>query len=105
MSTIKTRRVCEFGHQYFKSSDCPTCPICENKKKVNSTDFLKTISAPARRAFEREGILILENLTQYTEKQILSLHGVGPSVMPKLHEALANSGLTFKSNSLITNNS
>jgi len=29
----KTLRTCAKGHQYYKSSDCPTCPICEEERK------------------------------------------------------------------------
>jgi hypothetical protein len=35
----KTLRICEKGHRYFKSSDCPTCPKCEALNKLNN-EFL-----------------------------------------------------------------
>ncbi len=32
MVTEKTLRTCEQGHEYYKSSDCPTCPVCEKRE-------------------------------------------------------------------------
>ena len=34
--TKGSKRVCPNGHTYYKSSDCPVCPICENEKKQES---------------------------------------------------------------------
>lgn len=97
MSTKGTLRICNLGHKYYKSSDCPTCPICE-KQKVPEQEFLSKISAPARRAFERAHINTLKKLSEFSEKEILELHGVGPSAIPKLNEALKSVGLTFRKN-------
>lgn len=97
MPTQGTLRTCEKGHTYSKSTDCPTCPICE-REKVPKAEFLATLGAPARRAFERAAILTLERLSHFTEKEILALHGVGPSAIPKLKEALEKAGLTFRKN-------
>lgn len=95
MSKQGTLRTCKKGHEFYKSSDCPTCPICE-KQKEPKQDFLAKISAPARRAFERENILTLKKLSEYSEKEILGLHGVGPSAIPKLNEALKTARLAFR---------
>ncbi|MCB0479631.1 MAG: RNA polymerase alpha subunit C-terminal domain-containing protein [Crocinitomicaceae bacterium] len=97
MSTKGTLRTCKKGHKYYKSSDCPTCPICESEKDPKA-EFLSKIGAPARRAFERENILTLKKLSEFSEKEILDLHGVGPSAIPKLEEALKSAGLTFRIN-------
>ncbi|KEZ50402.1 MULTISPECIES: RNA polymerase alpha subunit C-terminal domain-containing protein [Metabacillus] len=91
----KTLRTCKKGHNYFKSSDCPTCPKCESEREIES-DFLSKISAPARRALERNSITSLERLSEYSEPDILKLHGVGPSSIPKLSGALKEAGLSFK---------
>ena len=48
---MKTLRTCDKGHQYDKSSDCPSCPICEQERKPDS-GFLARLSAPARRSLE-----------------------------------------------------
>jgi predicted RecB family nuclease len=93
--TKKNLRTCEKGHQYYKSSDCPTCPICEQERKPE-TGFLSLIAAPARRALEGAGITTLEKLAQHTEKDILQLHGMGPGSIPKLRGALEAGGLSFR---------
>ncbi|MCV9885652.1 RNA polymerase alpha subunit C-terminal domain-containing protein [Metabacillus halosaccharovorans] len=93
----KIKRTCENGHVFEKSSDCPTCPICENERKP-VTGFLSLLSAPARRALESKEIVTVEELAKYSEKEILSLHGIGPSSLPKLRSALQEIGLTFKNN-------
>jgi len=90
-----TLRICEQGHSYYKKSDCPTCPTCEAERKPTE-GFLALLSAPARRALENEGIATLQQLAEYTEKEILKLHGIGPSAMPKLRNALEEEGLSFK---------
>jgi predicted RecB family nuclease len=96
MSTSKQNlRTCRQGHQYYKSSDCPTCPICEQERKPEN-GFLSLLVAPARRALEREGITTIEQLAKYSEDGILELHGMGPSTMPKLRSALKAKGLTFR---------
>ena len=96
MTTKGTLRTCKKGHQYYKSSDCPTCPLCEEERKPKDS-FLLVIAAPARRALERENIKSLEDLAMFTEKEILQLHGMGPSTIPKLKRALEDQGLSFKS--------
>lgn len=92
----KTARTCPQGHTYYKSSDCPTCPVCEEVKKPTS-GFLATLSAPARRALEHEGITTLKRLAEFSEKDILKLHGVGPATIPTLRKALQDAQLTFLS--------
>lgn len=96
MATKGTLKTCKKGHQFYKSSDCPTCPICEEERKPKDS-FLSQIGAPARRALERENIRTLEDLAKWTEKDILNLHGMGPSSIPKLKKALSEYDLTFKS--------
>ncbi|AXO91952.1 RNA polymerase alpha subunit C-terminal domain-containing protein [Bacillus cereus group sp. MYBK226-2] len=95
MVTEKTLRTCEKGHEYYKSSDCPTCPTCE-KERTPKEGFLSLLSAPARRALEHLGIHTVEELSKYSEKEILKLHGMGPASLPKLRAALEKKGLSFK---------
>ncbi|WP_273208550.1 RNA polymerase alpha subunit C-terminal domain-containing protein [Runella zeae] len=95
MTTKGTLKTCIKGHQFYKSSDCPSCPICEEERKPKNS-FLSLIGAPARRALERENIKSLEDLTKWTEKEIINLHGMGPSTIPKLKKALSENGLSFK---------
>ncbi|MBT2647284.1 RNA polymerase alpha subunit C-terminal domain-containing protein [Bacillus sp. ISL-34] len=91
----KNLRTCEKGHKYYKSSDCPTCPVCEQERKPD-TGFLSLLSAPARRALENNGITSLQQLSTYSEKEILKFHGMGPASLPKLRAALETGGLSFK---------
>jgi predicted RecB family nuclease len=88
-------KICPKGHRYHKTSDCPTCPICEAECKPRE-GFLSLLSAPARRALENKGIASLEKLSEFSEKEILELHGMGPSSIPKLKDALKAVGLRFK---------
>ena len=88
-------KTCPFGHQFYKSSDCPTCPICAKEQKPSS-GFLSIISAPARRALESKKISTLLALSQFAEEEIAALHGMGPNAMGKLKIALAEEGLHFK---------
>ncbi|WP_047980255.1 RNA polymerase alpha subunit C-terminal domain-containing protein [Ornithinibacillus contaminans] len=96
MKAEKTLRICEKGHRYYKSSDCPTCPQC-NKENKPESGFLSKLSSPARNALVHEGIDTLQKLSNFSEKEILKLHGVGPSSLPKLRASLEEEGLAFKS--------
>ena len=94
-TALKNLRKCPNGHSYYKSSDCPTCPICEQEKSAQD-GFLDFLGAPARRALVREGIASLQKLASYSEREILHLHGMGPGSLPTLRRALASQGLSFK---------
>ncbi len=96
-TTNKTLRTCKNGHQYYKSSDCPACPICEEERKPKD-GFLTLLAAPARRALENNGITTLKQLSKYSETEILRFHGMGKSSIPKLKNALEEKGLSFKNN-------
>lgn len=91
----KTERICKKGHHYIKSSDCPTCPICEEERKSEAGVF-SDLSAPARRAMETNGITSLEQLAKHSEKEILCFHGLGKASIPTLKKLLSDQGLSFK---------
>lgn len=93
-SKTKKKMICERGHVFYKSSDCLSCPICHKLDKPK-TGFLSLLSSPARSALLNQGIETLEQLSAYSEKQILKLHGIGPSTIPILRKALLEKGLTF----------
>ncbi|MBP2241552.1 DNA-directed RNA polymerase alpha subunit [Cytobacillus eiseniae] len=95
MVQAKSLRVCERGHEYYKSSDCRSCPICDKENKPKS-GFLSKLSSPARNALNHEGIDSLQKLSKYTEREILKLHGVGPASLPTLRASLEEKGLSFK---------
>jgi DNA-directed RNA polymerase alpha subunit len=92
---MKNKRVCPKGHTYYKTSDCPVCPVCEQECKP-ANGFLAQLSAPARRALENKGITTVKQLAKFSKKEILSLHGMGPASLPKLIHALKKAGLNFK---------
>lgn len=89
-------KTCQNGHQFYKTSDCPTCPVCKKERKPKE-GFMPKLSAPARRALGSKQIDSLEKLSGFAEKEILALHGMGKSSIPKLKEAMAKKGLVFKS--------
>lgn len=95
MAAKKTLRTCKKGHQYFKSSDCPTCPECEEAKRPKS-GFLSLLYAPARRALESANIMTLKQLSEYSEHDIIKLHGIGKTAIPILKKELRKAGLKFK---------
>jgi len=94
-STTTNNKTCKNGHDYFKISDCPTCPICEQERKPQS-GLLSVLSAPARRALENKEIKTALDLSQYSIKEIKALHGIGPNSIPKLLAALKKDGLSFR---------
>lgn len=95
MTPVKKQRICKKGHRYYKSSECPACPVCERERRpVNN--FLSELSAPARRALEREVISSIQQLSAWSENDLLKLHGFGPSSLPKLRKVLAIEKLNFK---------
>ena len=88
-------KTCAKGHQYYKTSDCPTCPICEAERKPKD-GFLSLLPAPARRALENKRITTLRQLSKFSEEEILNLHGMGPASIPKLRRALQGERLSFR---------
>lgn len=95
MAADKSLRICEKGHKFYKTSECKSCPVCDKENKPKS-GFLSKLSAPARNALVFEGIDTLEKLSNYTEKEILKLHGVGPASLPIMRTSLEEEGLSFK---------
>ncbi len=95
MKSKPTLRTCENGHKYYKSSDCPSCPVCEAQSKPGS-GFLSLLSSPARNALVHEGITSVEKLAGYSEKEILSIHGIGPASLPALRKVLAGENRQFR---------
>ncbi|URM32572.1 RNA polymerase alpha subunit C-terminal domain-containing protein [Cytobacillus firmus] len=95
MAVGKSLRICEKGHKFYKTSECKSCPACDKENKPNS-GFLSKLSAPARNALVFDGIDTLEKLSNYTEKEILKLHGIGPASLPIMRTCLKEEGLSFK---------
>lgn len=95
MPTLKkTLRTCKNNHQYYKSSDCPVCPICETAHNTIGSAF-SVLVAPARRALKNASIVTPEQLSTYSEKELLKLHGIGPSSIPIIKWILHNHNLAL----------
>ena len=92
-------RICKNGHKFEKTSSCPVCPICsaEEMNEKFGGEFPK-IGAPASRALDSIGISRLQDLTKYSQEDLLQLHGFGPKALRLLHEALRERNLSFKKN-------
>ena len=56
------------------------------------------LGAPAKRALANAKITSLVALAGYSEAEVLELHGIGPSSLPVLREALQSAGLQFRRN-------
>jgi len=93
--TKKIPKTCKKGHQYYKSSTCLSCPVCEQERKPEP-GFLSSVAAPARQVLAPEDIARLQQLAAFSEIEILKLHGIGPSTIPILRGALAAAGSAFK---------
>ncbi|MBS1577860.1 MAG: RNA polymerase alpha subunit C-terminal domain-containing protein [Bacteroidetes bacterium] len=91
----KMLRTCPKGHNYYKSSNCPTCPVCEAERKPKE-GFLSRLGAPARRALENHEITTLKKLSKYSEAEVLGMHGIGKTTIPILKASLAEAGLGFR---------
>ena len=61
-----------------------------------TTALPATLSAPATRALANAGIRNLDDLTRWTEPDLVALHGVGPTAVDALRRALAGVGKSFK---------
>lgn len=99
MSTKKQiKKICSRGHTFYKSSDCPVCPTCWSGyyREKNKGAFPDKLAAPALRALLNAGIVNPEQLSKYSENEILKLHGMGPSSIPLLRKALNDKHLTFR---------
>lgn len=98
MATKGIKKVCSRGHTFFKSSDCPVCPECWSGyyREQNRGDFPDKLATPALRALLNARIFNLAQLAKYSEKEIVALHGMGPSSLPILKESLKAKGLAFK---------
>jgi len=74
-----------------------------DKRKVAEFDYsnlapeLQVLSKPAQRALVNAGLLTLARIARKTEREVLALHGIGPSSIPVLKRLLAARSLSFKS--------
>ena len=67
----------------------------ENEQKAGILSALD-ISQPAHRALQNAGITTIKKLSNWKEKEIRKLHGMGPSTIPKLKSILKSKGLSWE---------
>ncbi|MEO8396470.1 MAG: DNA-binding protein [Chloroflexota bacterium] len=65
-------------------------------KKAEQVNDLPKLSAPAHRALASINVATLADVSKHTEAEVAKLHGVGPTIIVALREALAEKGLAFK---------
>ncbi len=65
------------------------------QSKPQNTDLPDKLAQPARRALAGAGISRLEQLTEYSEGELLELHGIGSKAVGQLRHALLKKGLSF----------
>lgn len=65
------------------------------QQAADESSLPQRLSNPARRALAGASIENIEQLAQHTEAEIKELHGIGPSAMDLLQNALAAHGLSF----------
>lgn len=58
--------------------------------------FLSLFAAPARRVLQNKGITSVDQLSQFNEKQISELHGIGKHALRLMHQLLKQSGKDFR---------
>ncbi len=58
--------------------------------------LLSKLAKPAQRALINYGIRSPQQLAKLTLEEVLSLHGIGPSAIPVLKNAMKKSGLEFR---------
>lgn len=62
----------------------------------NRAAFPAGLSGPALRALDAVGARSMDDLSRWTEAELLALHGMGPKVVRILRDALAASGRRFR---------
>lgn len=88
-------KTCSNGHSFNKTSNCPVCPVCESINNPKEGVFA-TIGAPARRALAAQGIFGIKDLSKWSKKELLKLHGVGPNAANKIEKIVTEAGYKLK---------
>ncbi|MDF2892094.1 MAG: hypothetical protein K0R80_2461 [Clostridia bacterium] len=57
--------------------------------------ILQKLAKPAQRAIQNAGITTIEQISEYSEKEFLELHGIGKNAMSIIKLALDENGLSF----------
>ena len=70
-------------------------PVTKMGDSRSGIEFLK-LPKPAQRALLNNGINTISDLSKRTMEEVKELHGIGPSAIPVLKQALRKNGLAFK---------
>ena len=62
---------------------------------TQQNEFQKILAKPGQRALAEIGVLNFEQLSKFTEAEIMQLHGMGKSGLNRLKSSLEEKGLTF----------
>ena len=60
------------------------------------TGWPKGMSAPAQRALESIGVMRLDDVTRFSERELLALHGMGPKAVAVIKAALQEQGKALR---------
>lgn len=64
--------------------------------EVQETEFPRRLGKVAPRELAAHGLTRFEQLARVTERDLLSIHGVGPKAVTILREEMSARGLSFK---------
>ncbi|PZX91960.1 hypothetical protein DOS84_17845 [Flavobacterium aquariorum] len=67
----------------------------QKEQRKSKIGFLSLLPAPTRRTLENVDITTLEKLSKHSGKDILKLHEIRKTTIPKLREALEAENLIF----------
>ncbi|NUM56625.1 MAG: hypothetical protein HUU46_23595 [Candidatus Hydrogenedentes bacterium] len=76
-------------------SRCDAHAVAAFDYSALSDDFAR-LAKPAKRALIKNDVLTVRDLARRTVDEVAAFHGIGPSAIPVLREALQRSGLSFK---------
>ena len=63
---------------------------------MDETEFPRSMGKVAPRELAVKGITRYEQLTEWTERELLDIHGVGPKAIRILRDELAARGLSLR---------
>lgn len=65
------------------------------KKSLDIDIIVKRLAKPAQRAIQNEGITTIEQLSNYSEKELAELHGIGKNALNIIKEIMNKNGFVF----------
>lgn len=74
----------------------PLKGINSSIQKLDTDNWMQSLSKPAQTALLQHGIDSLNKLSQFSVQELLRLHGLGPASIPLLQKTLQGQGLQLK---------